>query len=242
MLLLKSGGLPEDTVAVIFFFLPVFNIKEAGDMVICGFMTVILQVFDTPSTVAVIAAVPFLCAVTIPSESTEATDERLDLHFGAMPDDTEAVICTEFFLYNDSDSWLRRISGFFTVTLHRAEYPSAEAVITVVPGFCPVTHPSASTEATDFLPVFHFTLVPFEVYAVSLKLWLCSSCISTEFSLISVGLTVITHDDELFFAFTVMAAVPAFLAVTIPYLFTDAIFELLLLNEGNLPDGVNADK
>ena len=63
---------------------------------ISGFLTVTSQALLIPSTVAVMVAVPFLTAVTVPFSSTTATLFLLDFHLGACLD----VDVTESFTFS----------------------------------------------------------------------------------------------------------------------------------------------
>jgi hypothetical protein len=62
----QTGELLEDTDAITVVLAPIFNLNSVELKVISGFSTMTSQVFDTPSTVAVMVAVPFFCAVMVP--------------------------------------------------------------------------------------------------------------------------------------------------------------------------------
>ncbi len=65
LLVLHSGAFPEETVAESVCVLPTVIETEDEESLIFGCFTVMVQVLDTPSTFAVILAVPCLTAVTV---------------------------------------------------------------------------------------------------------------------------------------------------------------------------------
>jgi len=83
-----AGKMPEDTVAVIVAVAPFLRLNSDELKVIIGFSTTTSQLFDTPSTVAVMVAVPCLTAVIVPNPSTTATLTLFVFQVGAMPEDT----------------------------------------------------------------------------------------------------------------------------------------------------------
>jgi len=66
LLVLHCGGFPEDTVAHSLRVLPTVMARVPGWIFMVDCLTVTVQLLDTPSTVAVIFAVPCLTAVTRP--------------------------------------------------------------------------------------------------------------------------------------------------------------------------------
>jgi hypothetical protein len=85
-----TGELPEEMVAAIVVLLPFFRLSSYELKVIVGFSITTSQLFDTPSTVAEMVAVPCLTAVIIPKPSTIATLFLFVFQVGLMPDDTVA--------------------------------------------------------------------------------------------------------------------------------------------------------
>jgi hypothetical protein len=71
-----------------------------------------------------------------------------------MLEETEAVICTDCPRYNFTEVLLNFTEGDLTLRLQVTEVSSALAVITVAPGFKPVTVPLSSTTAILFLLLF----------------------------------------------------------------------------------------
>ena len=93
LLVLHSGALPEETVADSVRVSPTVMAREDAASLITGCFTVTVQVLDTPSTFAVILAVPCLTAVTRPFSSTVATLLLFDFHTGGWPVETFAASC-----------------------------------------------------------------------------------------------------------------------------------------------------
>ena len=138
---------------------------------VTGWITVTLQLalFPLPSfAVAVIVAVPTATAVTLPFESTVATDVLEDFHVTALLlallglTVTVKVSLPPTFmlvpvLFNEIP-----VTGWDTVTLQVALFPLpslAVAVIVAVPGPTAVTLPFESTVATDVLEDFHVNVL-----------------------------------------------------------------------------------
>lgn len=107
----------------------------------------IRQLALTPSTVAVMVAVPFLYAVMIPLDETVATDGFEELHTGRIPLEVVATMEAEAFGVSVRVVLLNSRQGVFTVTVQEAELPSAEAMMTALPGRFPVTTPVVLTVA-----------------------------------------------------------------------------------------------
>ena len=93
LLVVHSGVLPEETLAESVRVSPTVSASVEAESLIVGCFTVIVQVVDVPSTVAVILAVPCFTAVTMPFSSTTATLLLLERQVGVWPVDTEAVSC-----------------------------------------------------------------------------------------------------------------------------------------------------
>lgn len=232
---LKTGLLPEDTLAARVMDCPGFIVILVLLSLMVGGLTVISQVFVTPSTVALIIAVPCLLAVTFPNSSTDATLFLPDFHFGLKPDDTDAESFMVSLRYIDTLEWLSLMVGGFTVTLHLAVVLSALTEMTVFPGFLAMISPVSSISAIDFLLLVNDTAELFEVFAKRRKVPPFSNEMLFLFKVIAVLATVIRHDASPPRTFAVILHVPADLAVMSPYVLTDATPDFELLNDGSEP-------
>jgi hypothetical protein len=204
----------------------------------------------SPTTVAVIPAVPAETPVTTPvkkaDELTVATDELLLLHVTllivAFAGDTVTVKVCVF--PGDSATGFGEIVtlviGTDTVTEAVSEIPpsTAKTVIAVDPAEIPVTTPDVLTVATDVLLLYHATLlfVAFEgvIVAVNVNVLPTPTIIGFGEIVIPVTgiVTVITHVsvNPPSTVFAVIVAVPPDTPVITPAVLTEAIAELLLLH------------
>lgn len=198
-------------------------------------VTFTVQYFVTPSNLTRMRAVPGLTAYTVPLSSTVATLDLFDFHCGGRPEDVDA--CKVFSVSGDSVIfvWLSLISGFFTVTRQVVFVPSAVIVIYVLPGFSPQTFPESVTEATLGFLDLNWGCERLDVVARSWQNSPCSSDKEEELNWIFVLLTVTIQRASAPGTFAVIFAWPPFLAVTRPYVFTDATLELLLFQVGVFP-------
>ena len=147
----NAGWFPEETATLTFFFSPTAMVISLSENFTVGFLTVILQLFATPSTVAVMNATPFFMAVTSPLLSTVATLFLLLFHFGMLLDVDLTVRRNLPFRYMEIEFLLNVTVGFFTVTIQDAAVLSTVAVIIAVPGFFAVIVPFSLTVAMLFL-------------------------------------------------------------------------------------------
>ena len=215
-------------------------------------LTVTAQVADFSPALAVIVAVPAFTAVTLPLESTVATDvfDELQLTVLSVALDglTVAVSVTlspsvrlRLLLSSVTPSTATVFAA--TVTEQVADFPPALAVIVAVPAFTAVTFPLESTVATDVfdelqLTVLSVALSGFTVAfrladspSVRLKLVLSNDMLSTATVDEDASLTVTAQVADFSPALAVIVAVPAFTAVTLPFestVATDVFDELQL--------------
>lgn len=116
------------------------------------------------------------------------------------------------------------------------------AVIVAVPAAFAVTFPLESTTATDGLPELH-VIFPAAFDGdreyVSFALRPFTRVMADAFNLIALGAGALTVTLQTAFfpfeVFTVIVAVPAFFAVTVPLEFTEAILGLLLVHVYTVP-------
>ena len=122
--------------------------------------------------------------------------------------------------------------GLFTVTSQLTDVLSAVAVIVVVPGFLAVITPASLMTATLVLLDFHFTGCPVDTSAARLVVYPFSNDTEVFDSVMIVGSTIILQLASPFLILAVITASPAFFAVILPYVFTDATVESLDEKEG----------
>jgi len=200
---------------------------------------------------AVIVALPALTPVIFPVLSTETTGLLLDAHvsFAVEPSDVigtaRSVAVAPFFMYTVVCATRMDVTGFTTVTAHLAVFlPSlVVTVIVAVPTFTAVTLPFESTVAISVLLLFQVTALfvasAGETVATSVAVCLVSSLSvvsdkETEVTRTFTGppVTVTSQNAVLLpsTVVTVMVAVPASIAATIPDALTIATASLLLLH------------
>lgn len=85
-------ALPDETEAVRVLVSPGFSFSDEWLSFMTGDLTSILHIFLTPSTVALMTALPCLWAVTRPFSSTETILCLFDFQTGARPDETSHFI------------------------------------------------------------------------------------------------------------------------------------------------------
>jgi hypothetical protein len=229
------------SVAVSFIFS--FRFGALSMIFVTSRMTATLQVafFPLPSlAVAVIVAVPYLIALTLPSDVTVATDLLLVVHFTfllfALEGPTVAVSVAVFLASIVSVVLFSftLVTGCLTVTVQAAFFPlpsAAVAVIVAVPFLTPLTAPVEETVATELLLVVHFTFLlsalegPTVAVSVAVAPLLTVRDVLFSVRLVTGCLTVILHSANTplpSLAAALMTAVPFAAAVTFPLLLTAA--------------------
>lgn len=229
-LLFQAGGIPELTQASSDAVFPLFSVMEVRFSLITGDCTVTWHSFVTPSTLAVIMAVPCFFAVIMPSSLTTATLFFLDFHMTLRPEDTLAVRRRVCLRYNFREEWFNVTFGLLTVTLQVLFVPSALAVTVHSPGFLASILPLSSMDATLERDALHVMAEPLDVLPRSRKDAPFSIVMEAADSVIAVFSTVSRQLASPPVVFPVIRQVPALLAVTSPYVFTEAVRALLLLH------------
>ncbi len=231
LLLVQTGLIPELTFAFSTRDLPFLRETDVLLSEIAGGTTVTSHSFVTPSTVAVIVAVPCFFAVTSPLASTVAILFLRDFQDTVRPEETFAVRRQLCVRYSDRVLRFSVTFGFFTVTRQLFLVPSAAAVMTVSPTFTASILPYSSMAATLDRDDRQVTGEPLEVFAVRRKEAPFSIDTEAAESVRTVFWTVTRQLASPPLTLAVILQVPAFFAVTWPYVLTEATLELLLFHE-----------